>query len=76
VAFWLAGTLITVLLLVQLGLAVMRRDGAALALVLAVMTPARRQPRRRGRPGLLLEVAALEAIGQGWRRRHSSASSA
>src|SRR5215213_5432879 len=35
VAFWLAGALVTVLLLVQLGLAVLRRDGAALAAALS-----------------------------------------
>src|SRR5215217_43043 len=34
VAFWLAGALVTVLLLVQLGVAVLRRDGAALAAAL------------------------------------------
>ena len=34
VAFWLAGGLVTVLLLVQLGVAVLRRDGAALAAAL------------------------------------------
>lgn len=34
VAFWLAGTLVGVLLLVQLGVAVLRRDGAALGAAL------------------------------------------
>ncbi len=34
VAFWLAGALVTILLMVQLGVAVLRRDGAALAVAL------------------------------------------